>query len=76
LTFYSGSSVSRAAVWIISRLRNRRKNDAAPTPELFFSWTWLQIRSSCFHWCGLGSGSVVLFSWLRLQLRLLFVFTH
>jgi len=54
-------------------LRNRRKNDTAPAPELFFSRTSLrvQIRSSWFSWVWLLS---FLFSWL--QLRLLFVFTH
>ena len=33
-------------------LRSRRKNNSAPTPELFFSWTWLrlQLRSSRFSW--------------------------
>jgi len=63
LNFYSGSSVCPATVWIISGLQSRHKNVTAPALELFFSWTWLQLRSS-------------LFSWLRLQLRLLFVFTH
>jgi len=52
-----------ATVWIISGLRSRRKNVTAPAPQLFFSWTWLRLRSS-------------LFSWLRIQLGLLFDFTH
>jgi len=63
LNFYSGSSMCPATVWIISGLRSRRKNVTAPAPQLLFSLTMLQLRS---FW----------FSWLRLQLRLLFVFTH
>ena len=52
-------------------LRSRRKNDTAPAPELFFSWTclrlqlrsawfswvWLRLRSSPFSQHGSGSGS-------------------
>jgi len=71
LNFYSGSSMCSATVWIISGMRSHRKNDTAPAPELFFSWTWLQLRSSWFSWVWLRSS---LFSWL--QLRLLIVFTH
>jgi len=48
LTFYSGLSMNPGTVWIISGLRSRRKNDRAPAPELSFSWTWLQLRSSWF----------------------------
>ena len=63
------------AVWIISGLRSRRKNDAAPAPELFFSWTWPQLRSSCVSWVWLrirssvfhGSGSCVCFHTLPLS---------
>jgi len=73
LNFYSGSSVCPSTVWIKSGLRSRRKNDTASAPELFFLWTWLQLRSFWFSWVWLRSS---LFSWLRLQLRLLFVFTH
>jgi len=75
LNFYSGSSMYPATVWIISGLRSRRKNVAAPALQFFFSWTWLQIRSSWFSWVWLRLRSS-LFSWLRIQLRLLFVFTH
>jgi len=35
-------------VWIISGMWSRRKKDTNPAPELFFSWTWLQLRSSWF----------------------------
>jgi len=69
LNFYSGSSTCPATVWIISGLRRRRKNDTAPAPKLFFSWTWLQLRSSWSSWAWLRSS---LFSWLRL----LVVFTY
>jgi len=48
LNFYFGSSMCPATVWIISELRSRRKNHTPPAPELFFSWTWLQLRSSWF----------------------------
>jgi len=41
LNFYSGLSVCLATVWIISGPWSRRKNNTSPTPELFFSWTWL-----------------------------------
>jgi len=47
LNFYSGLSMCLATGWIISGLRNRRKNDTAPVPELF-SWTCLQLWSSWF----------------------------
>jgi len=47
-----------ATVWNISESWSRRKNDAAPAPELFYSWTWLQLRSSSFHECGSGSGAL------------------
>jgi len=65
LNFYSGLYMFPATVWIISGLRSRRKNVTAPAPQLF-SWTWLRLRSSWFS----------LFLWRRIQLRLLFVFTH
>jgi len=71
LNFYSGSSMCSATVWIISGLRSRRKNDTARAPELF-SWTWLQLWSSWVSWMWLRRS---LFSLLRLQLRLLVVFT-
>jgi len=48
LNFYSGLSVCLATVWIISGLRSCRKNDTAPTPKLFSSWTW--FHSSWFSW--------------------------
>ena len=38
----------RRAQSLIPGLRSRRKNNTAPAPELFFSWTWLQLRSSLF----------------------------
>jgi len=63
LNFYSGSSMCPVTAWIISGLWSRRKNVTVPAPQLFISWKWLRLRSS-------------LFSWLRIQLRLLFVFTH
>jgi len=53
LNIYSGSCTCPAAVWIISRLRSRRKNVTAP--ELFFSWTWLRLRSSPVSWLRLQS---------------------
>jgi len=62
-------------VWIISGLQSPPKSDTALVPELFFSWTWLQLQSSWFSWVWLRLRNS-LFSWLRLQLRLLFVFTH
>jgi len=46
LNFYSGLCMYPGTEWIISGLRSRRKNDTAPAPELFFSWTWMQRRSS------------------------------
>jgi len=73
LNFYSGSSICSTTVWIISELRSRRKNDTPLAPALFFSWTWLQLRSSWFSWVWLRSS---LFSWLRLQTQSLVVFTH
>ena len=57
IKFYSGSSTYPATVWIFSGLRSRRKNDTAPAPQLFFSWTWLQLRSSSFHEHGSRSGA-------------------
>jgi len=65
LNFYSESFMWPATVWVISGLRIRSKNDTAPTPDLFFSWTWLQIRNSWVSW-----------AWHRIQLRFQFVFTH
>jgi len=41
--FYSGPSMCSATVWIVSRLRSRRKNDTAPASKLFFSWTCLRL---------------------------------
>jgi len=61
LNFYSGSCMCPATVWIISGLWSCRENVTAPAQ--LFPWTLLRLRSS-------------LFSWLRLQLRLLFGFTH
>ena len=58
LNFYSGSSICPATVWIISGLRSRRKNVTAPIPELFFSWTLLQLRSSSFHEHGSSSAAL------------------
>jgi len=69
LNFHSDSAMCSATVWIVSGLRRSRKYDTAPIPELFFSWTWLQLRSSWFSWVRLRSS---LFSWFRL----LVVFTH
>jgi len=73
LNFYFGSSMCPATVWIISGLRSRGKNDTAPAPQLFFSWTWLQLRSCWFSWVWLRLRS---FLFLLLQLRLLLVLTH
>jgi len=73
LNFYSGLSMHAATAWIISGLRSRRKNDTTPAPELFFSWTWLQLLSTWFSWVWLRSSPI---SWLLFQLRLLVVFTH
>jgi len=56
LTFYPGLSMNPGTVWIISGLRSRRKNVTAPAAELFFSWTWLQLRSSLFHGSESSSG--------------------
>jgi len=50
LNFYAGSSMCPDSVWIISGLRRRRKNVTAPAPQLFFSWTWLQLRTSWSSW--------------------------
>jgi len=75
LNFFTGSSMRPATVWIISGLRSRRKNVTVSAPQLFFSWTWLQLRSSWLSWVWLRLRNSH-FSWLRLQLRLLFVFTH
>ena len=75
LNFYSGSSMFPATVWIISGRRNRRKNDTvpAPDPELFFHEHGSSSGALDFHECGSWN---TLFSWLWLQLRFLFVFTH
>jgi len=71
LNFYPGSSTGLATVWIISGLRGSRKNYTAPAPELFFSWTWLQLRSSWFSRVWLRS---CLIPWPRL--RFLVIFTR
>jgi len=36
-------------VWKWSGLQSQCKNYPAPAPELFFSWTWLQLWSSLFY---------------------------
>jgi len=68
LNFYSGSSMCPAAKWIISGLRNRRKNDTATAPELFFSW-FLSLMS-------VALALELSFLWFPLQLRCMVVFTH
>jgi len=46
-----------AAVWIISGLRSRRKNDTAQAPELFFYERDSGSGALGFHECGSGSGA-------------------
>jgi len=64
LNVYSGPSVCPATAWIISGLRNRCKNDTAPIPEPLVFMSVAPTPELFF------------FIALRLQLRLLVVFTH
>jgi len=57
----------------MSGLRSRRKNDTAHTPELLFHEHGSGSKAPGFM--SVAPSPELSFSWLRLQLGLLFVFT-
>jgi len=60
-------------------LRNRRKNETAPAPELFlFMKMALDPVQELLIFMNIAPAPEISFFtiWLRLQLRILFVFTH
>jgi len=70
LTIYSGSSPCSAAVWIISRLRSRRKNVCSGSGALLFMSVAPDPELSLFHNAGSSSG---FYSFSHINILIVFV---